>query len=73
LTSSSCLRPGAFTPGLAALPFVKGAASDGANVVVDFGVGPMPSQHTSAPLIDLCLPHDAHTGPLKPEVKPADS
>jgi hypothetical protein len=33
-TSSSCRLPGADTPGVAALPFVKGAATDGANAAV---------------------------------------
>jgi hypothetical protein len=42
------------------------------NVVVDNCVGPMPSQHSPAPLINLGLPQDAHTGPLEPEVKPAN-
>jgi hypothetical protein len=71
-TSSSCRLPGADTPGVAALPFVSGAATDGANVIVDCCVRPMPSQHTSAPLVNLGLPHDGHSCALKAEIKSSD-
>jgi hypothetical protein len=33
----------------------------------------MVGQHLAAPLVGLALPHDAHTGPLQPEVDPADT
>jgi hypothetical protein len=49
-----------------------GFSVDGANVIEDGCVRPMPSQHTSAPLVDLGLPQDAHTCPLKAEVEAAD-
>jgi hypothetical protein len=43
-----------------------------ADVIKDVCVGPVPLQHSAAPLVDFGLPQDAHSCALKAEVEASD-
>lgn len=43
--------------------------TDGSDVVVDSAIGPMPPQHSAAPLINFCLPQDGHTCSFESKVQ----